>query len=158
QAQFQNWRDFLAARPALRGAPGFAITDPVQQYLMATGRTLFKGMRFEQLHRMQVALDLADDETLRAIPLTDNPGWESEFTGSESMILRSFVDTVAHRDPDILEGHDIFRVTFEKLTARARIHKVKLVIGRDGSIPRVRSSRIQIAERSIQYPRYQVHG
>ena len=32
----------------------FAFSDPVQHYLTATGRTLFKGLPFEELKRMQL--------------------------------------------------------------------------------------------------------
>ena len=49
---FGSWRRFLeAAREPSR--PQHALHDPVQQYLTQSGRTLFKGMRFEDLRRMQ---------------------------------------------------------------------------------------------------------
>ena len=36
------------------GRDFFALTDPVQHYLTATGRTLFKDLPFEELKRLQI--------------------------------------------------------------------------------------------------------
>ena len=157
-ATFQSWDDFQRARKALAGAPFFALTDPVQQYLMATGRTLFKGLRLEQLHRLQLGLVTAGDGIVQSIQLTDNRGRSQELTGAEKKILQEFVGVVREQDPDVLEGHDVFRVALQKLSARARANKVPLKLGRDGSSIGARQSRVQIAERTIQYPKYAIHG
>jgi DNA polymerase I len=157
-ARFQSWTDFQRARKFLGAAPGLAINDPVQQYLMATGRTLFKGMRFDQLHRLQLALVTDAAGAVQAVQLGDNHGWQQELSGAEPQILKKFVEVVRERDPDVLEGHDAFRFALEKLSARARTCKVPLKLGRDGSVIRVRPSRVQIAERTIQYPKYEIHG
>jgi DNA polymerase I len=157
-ARFGSWSDFLRACQALAGAPFHAFNDPVQQYLVATGRTLFKGMRFEQLRRMQIHVETDADGRLRAMLLADSRGWSAQLSGAEKHILAGFVEAVADRDPDALEGHDLFRVIFPRLAGRARACRVRLGIGRDGSAPAARRSRVQIAERTVQYPRYQVHG
>jgi len=157
-AQFQSWTDFQRARKFLGPAAGFAVNDPVQQYLMATGRTSFKGMRFDQLQRLQIASVTNRAGAVQALQLGDSRGWQQELTGAEPQILKKFVEIVRERDPDVLEGHDVFRVTLEKLSARARACKVPLKLGRDGSTIRARQSRVQIAERTIQYPKYEIHG
>ena len=156
-ARFQSWADFQQARKFLGPAAQFAVNDPVQQYLMTTGRTSFKGMRFDQLYRLQLAT-VAADNTLQALQLCDNRGWQQELTGSEAQILKKFIETVQERDPDVLEGHDVFRGAFTKLTERSRAAGVPLKLGRDGSALRSRQSRVQIAERTIQYPKYEVRG
>ncbi|MFM8809047.1 MAG: hypothetical protein ACKOJB_09150, partial [Chthoniobacterales bacterium] len=64
----------------------FALNDLAHQYLLASGRTLFKGMAFEDLRRMQVdietftgadgAMSDANRDPLLAIALSDSSGWE----------------------------------------------------------------------------------
>jgi DNA polymerase elongation subunit (family B) len=157
-ARFQSWADLQQARKFLGAAPHFAINDPVQQYLMATGRTSFKALPFDQLRRLQLATVTAADNTLQALQLCDNCGWQEELTGTEAQILKKFVETIQERDPDVIEGHDIFRGVLSQLTARAHIARVPLKLGRDGSALRSRQSRVQIAERTIQYPKYEIHG
>src|ERR1039457_3893099 len=60
QLLFDTWgdcltaRDFLAARtgknPSAADAPYLFISDLAHQYLLSTGTTLFKGMKFDDLH------------------------------------------------------------------------------------------------------------
>jgi DNA polymerase elongation subunit (family B) len=157
-ARFQSWPDYQRARKLLGTALSFGLNDPIQQYLLATGRTSFKGMPFEELYRMQLAIVVNVEGAIQAIQLGDSRGWQEELTGSESQMLKRFLEIVRERDPDVLEGHDIFRFILEKLTARARACKVPLKLGRDGSVLRARQSRVQIAERTIQYPKYEIHG
>ena len=157
-ARFQSWTDFQQARKFLGTVPYFAVNDPVQQYLMSTGCTSFKTLRFDQLYRLQVATVAAADNTLQALQLCDSRGWQEELTGTETQILKKFVETIQERDPDVLEGHDMFRGILTQLTARARSARVPLKLGRDGAVLRSRQSRVQIAERTIQYPKYEIHG
>jgi DNA polymerase elongation subunit (family B) len=164
-ARFQSWADFQQARKFLGAAVYFGVNDPVEQYLMTTGRTSFKGLRFDQLYRMQLALVVAPDGTLQALQLCDTGGlprsergWQLELTGPEPQILKKFVDIIRERDPDVLEGHDVFRGALTQLSQRARVARVPLKLGRDGSPIRTRQSRVQIAERTIQYPKYEIHG
>ena len=139
----QSWPDFQRARNFLRNAPVLAPNDPVQQYLMATGRTSFKGMRFAQLHRLQIALTAGN-----TIQLADNTGWQSEVRKPDELVA-----VIRKRDPDVIEGHDIFRSILPRIAG-----KRSLKLGRDGSVMSARQSRVQIAERTIQYPKYEIHG
>src|SRR2546421_786592 len=72
-----SWKELIALRNGLKnsGRDFFAFTDPVQHYLTATGRTLFKDLPFEELKRMQLEV-LANDERIMSIALSDNAGWE----------------------------------------------------------------------------------
>jgi DNA polymerase I len=142
-ARFQSWSDFERARKFLGSAPYFALNDPVPQYLLWSGRTHFKQMRFEQLHRLQIALAGRD-----AIQLADNRGWQREVHKPAELVA-----AICERDPDVIEGHDIFRSVLPRLAGRGALR-----LGRDGSAARVRQSRVQVAERTIQYPRYEIHG
>jgi DNA polymerase elongation subunit (family B) len=157
-ARFQSWTDFQAARKHLGNNPYFAVNDPVPQYLMVSSRTSFKGLRFDQLGRMQIAIVTGADKKLQAVQLCDHRGWQQELIGAETQILKEFVETIRARDPDVLEGHDIFRGVFTQIAARAGAARVPLNLGRDGSALRSRSSRVQIAERTIHYPKFEIHG
>ena len=153
----------------------FALNDLAHQYLLASGRTLFKGMAFEDLRRMQVdietftgadgAMSDAARDPLLAIALSDSSGWEEILViddpadeAQEKAALEKFVALVRERDPDVVEGHNIFRFDLPYLEARARNLKVKLDLGRDGSALRSHPSRLQIAERLIQYRKFEIHG
>src|SRR5205085_8791691 len=76
-----SWKELIALRNALKdsGRAYFAFTDPVQHYLTATGRTLFKDLPFEELKRMQLeVLSIAegDADHIISIAVGDNTGWE----------------------------------------------------------------------------------
>ena len=51
-----SWKELIALRNGLKsaGRSFFALSDPVQHYLTSTGRTLFKGLPFEELRRLQL--------------------------------------------------------------------------------------------------------
>jgi DNA polymerase, archaea type len=154
-------------------APHCFINDPVQQYLMASGATLFLGMAFESLQRIQVDIECTTQEgydfcnaeragdAIIAIALSAADGAVEVLSGveySEKEMLQRFVERVRALDPDVIEGHNIFNFDLPYLCARARRHGVKLALGRDGTVPTVRPSRISIAERTIGYSRFQIHG
>src|ERR1051325_7877287 len=72
-----SWEGRIALRNGLKnaGRSFFALSDPVQHYLTHTGRTLFKGLSFEELRRLQLEV-LSLDERLMSIALSENSGWE----------------------------------------------------------------------------------
>jgi DNA polymerase elongation subunit (family B) len=160
-----SWKELIALRNGLKraGRDFFAFTDPVQHYLTATGRTLFKDLPFEELKRMQLEV-LADDHIL-SIALSDHTGWEElimvdpqNVEESERDAIRRLTQLVKERDPDVIEGHDLFRVHLPFLVARARKTKTKLDWGRSGGLLRSRPSRLQIAEKTIDYPKFNLDG
>src|SRR5438876_10408271 len=82
-----SWKELIALRNGLKkaGRSFFALSDPVQHYLSATGRTLFKQLPFEDLTRVQLEVlsptgesDLAEasQNPIAGIALSDNTGWE----------------------------------------------------------------------------------
>lgn len=182
-AVFDSWsaclkaRDWLArstGRPAgAPDAPYLFVGDPVYQHLTLTGRTLFAGMRFEDVRRLQVDIECfttagyefcnaeREGDRLIAIALADNRGWTHVISGAEHderAMLREFVRLVHERDPDVIEGHNLFNFDLPYLAARAARCKVALKIGRDGSSPRRRPSRVSFGERTIAYDRFEIAG
>jgi DNA polymerase elongation subunit (family B) len=148
---FDSWPALAKARTALKAAshPVFSLGDPIQQYLLATGKTLFKTLEWSHLRRLQIALDS------HSIQLADSTGWSQTLDRSA---LETLTSLVQQRDPDVIEGHDLFKKILPALAAHARNAKVKLLWGRDGSPLVSRPSRIQVAEKTITYPKYEVPG
>jgi len=138
---FPNWGAFVAARNSLRlnGTDHVAYPSPEKQFLLITGKTLFKGLTFDDVHRMQLDIETvglsAEPESNRIllIVLSDNRGFEAILEGEEAEMLAEFVRIVRERDPDVLEGHNVFGFDFPFLSARARRCGVPLALGRDGS-------------------------
>jgi DNA polymerase elongation subunit (family B) len=170
-----SWKELIALRNGLRsaGRDFFAFTDPVQHYLTATGRTLFKDLPFEELKRMQLEVlsavagggDPGGVDHIMSISLSDNTGWEevivvdpNNLEESEREALRRLAALIKERDPDVIEGHDLFRVHLPLLVARAKKLKTKLDWGRSGGFLRSRPSRLQIAEKTIDYPKFTIDG
>jgi DNA polymerase elongation subunit (family B) len=72
--------------------------------------------------------------------------------------LKRLTSLIKERDPDVIEGHDMFRVDLPFLVERAKKLKTKLDWGRSGGFLRSRPSRLQIAEKTIDYPKFAVDG
>jgi DNA polymerase I len=173
-----SWKELIALRNGLKkaGRDFFALTDPVQHYLTATGRTLFKDLPIEELKRLQFeVLSFADpvaggaeageNDHIMSIALSDNTGWEellvvdpANVEESERDVIKRLTNIIKERDPDVIEGHNLFRFDLPYLVARARKGKTKLDWGRSGGFLRSRPSRLQIAEKTIDYPKFTVEG
>jgi len=154
-------------------APYRFLNDAVQQFLLLTGKTSFLGLGFSDLRRMAVDIEVFTAEGFEfphaarpsdriiAIAMADSTGWERVLSGremSEREMLEQCSRLISERDPDVIEGHNIFRFDLEYMEARARQCGVELRWGRDGSALRGHPSRMQVAERAISYRRYQITG
>ena len=181
--RLRGWGDALKARAHLAKVTGKAQTapdapflflgDPIQQHLMLSGQTHFLELPFDALRRLQLDIETycaggyefpnaaRPEDRIIAIALSDNTGWEQVISGKalgESEMLRELVRIVAERDPDVIEGHNLFRFDLEYIEARARRHKVPLALGRGGALLSGHASRMQVAERTIAYRKYEVFG
>src|SRR6266542_945695 len=173
-----SWKEFVALRNGLKkaGRDFFAFSDPVQHYLTATGRTLFKGLPFEELKRMQLEVlqwedavagggETGRDDHIMSIALSDNTGWEemiivdpANVEESEHAALKRLTALIKERDPDVIEGHNLFRFDLPYLVSRAKKAKTKLDWGRSGGFLRSRPSRLPIAEKTLDYPKFAIDG
>src|SRR5438034_2278384 len=169
-----SWKELIALRNGLKNSRRdfFAFTDPVQHYLTATGRTLFKDLPFEELKRMQIEVlsvagidEPGDKDHVMSIALSDNTGWEelivvdrNNIEESERNALKRLTTLIKDRGPDVIEGHNLFRFDVPYLVGRAKKLKTKLDWGRSSGFPRSRPSRLQIAEKTIDYPKFTIDG
>lgn len=159
--------------PSAGDAPYWYFSDPLQQFLLLSGKTHFFGMSFGQLKRMQIDIETycqggfsfpnaaRASDRITAIAMSDSTGWERLISGKEfdeAEMLSLMVKEVQQHDPDVIEGHNLFRFDLEYIEARARRHKVNLKLGRDGSRLGGHASRMQIAERTITYRKYEIFG
>src|SRR5262245_9385865 len=108
---------------------------------------------------------LTGDERSMSIALSDNSGWEGRSVvnpknagESERDAIRRLNALIKERDPDVIEGHDLFRSDLSLIVARAKRLKTKLDWGRSGGFLRSRPSRLQIAEKTIDYPKFAIDG
>jgi DNA polymerase elongation subunit (family B) len=182
-ALFQSWLDCTKARthlskttripPSSPDAPYLFFSDPVHQFLLLTGKTLFKKLAFKDLHRLALDIETATapgyafsnpnrkEDRILSIALMDNHGNEEVLFATEydeREMLEAAGEIIHRYDPDVLEGHNLFNFDLEYIVTRARMHGVKLQWGRDGSEPRVRRSRFSVAERVIDYSRMDIFG
>ena len=154
-------------------APYLYVSDPVHQFLLLTGKTLFKGLAFKDLHRMALDIETAcapgfefsnperEEDRILSIALMDNQGYSEVIFGKdmeEKEMLASLGERITRLDPDVIEGHNLFNFDLEYLRARAKRHGVPLAWGRDGSSPRIRRSRFTVAERIIDFTRMDIFG
>ena len=182
-ARFGSWGDALAARDRCRNTSGEAASGPaapyhfppdaVHQYLLLAGRTSFGGMRFGDLRRLALDIEVVTTDgyefpsatragdRIVAIALADSTGFREVLRGDrmdEATLLAECGRIIRDRDPDVIEGHNIFRFDLEYIEARARRHGASLAWGRDGSPLRGRPARLSVAERTIGFRRYEVAG
>jgi DNA polymerase elongation subunit (family B) len=183
RARFGAWGEALGARDRCRdqtgqpsnvpGAPYLFLGDAVHQYLLQTGRTSFGRLVFTDLRRLALDIEVMTSEghefpsaarpgdRIIAVALADSTGFRHVVRGDrldERALLDECSRLIRERDPDVIEGHNIFRFDLEYLEARARMHRVALAWGRGGETLRSRVARLSIAERTIGYRRYEVAG
>ena len=148
--------------------------DAVTQYLLQTGKTLFKGMIFDDLYRMQLDIEtnynpvkiksehsaFQEDEVI-IISLSDSKGWEAVLHAKgrdEKTLLEECIALITAKDPDVIEGHNIFSFDLSYLQRRCDHYGIKFSIGRNGLVPKTFQASIRFAERSIDYPFFDVPG
>lgn len=145
--------------------------DAISQFLMQSGRTLFKGMAFDEIHRLQLDIETYStkrfsnakrpQDRITIIALSDNRGWRHAIDGrslSEREMLVELVRIIRERDPDVIEGHNIYNFDLPYIMRRCDMHNVPFAIGRDNTVPRAFDSRASFAERSVDYTAIEIPG
>jgi DNA polymerase, archaea type len=122
------------------------VLAPDEQYLVATGRTYFRDLAFDDLRRMQIDLETTglDPATSRvfliAMRTPDGAVEILEDDQSEAMLLRRLVDRVRFHDPDVIENHHLHGFDLPFLARRAQALRVQLALGRVGGGLRERAA------------------
>lgn len=146
--------------------------DMSTQYLLQSGKTLFKGMAFNDVYRMQLDIETYSanykfsraeriDDRIILIALSDNRGFETLLGGkhvSEKSLLQQCIKLILEKDPDVIEGHNIFNFDLPYILKRCELLGLEFGIGRDGSVPKGFSTRSAFAERELEYTGYDIFG
>jgi DNA polymerase, archaea type len=115
---------------------------PEEQYLVATGRTYFRDLPFDQLHRLQFDLETTGLDARRdrifMVSIRYHGGETEvlEATGTddaaEADLIRRLMERVRAADPDVIENHNLHGFDLPFLDQRARKLGVPLSLGRIG--------------------------
>jgi DNA polymerase elongation subunit (family B) len=189
-AIFRSWRNYRAALDFVNsrnngnsGDPenpdsGVHLTynrgDAVTQYFLQSGKTLFKGMIFEDLHRLQLDIETYydplnrkdrshsfGDDPVIIVSLSDNRSWEHVIHArgrSEKALLAELISILQDKDPDVIEGHNIFGFDLPYLQRRCELHGIPFRIGRDSLVPKSFPASIRFAERTLDYHFFDIPG
>ncbi len=120
--------------------------DPVRQFLLQSGITLFKGMKFDELVRVSIDVQGIpesakkrkgkQEERLVVVTLIANGEKEQlSTTGKrgEKELLEQVVQRINTLNPDVIEGYDLFGSILPALVRCSERQNVPLTVGRDGS-------------------------
>ena len=150
----------------------YRVGSPTQQYLMQSGRTCLLDMTLDDLHRLQLDIEVyteggfpsaeRPEDKIIIVAFSDNRGWTRllhlDNEVDEATLLRQTVQTIRERDPDVIEGHNVFSFDLTYILDRCDLHGVDFAIGRDGSTPRTYDSSMRFAERTVDYPAVDIVG
>jgi DNA polymerase, archaea type len=167
---FSSWSAWGDAYRFARdnGIPIVTFPSPVEQYLVNSGRGLFRGMQFDELKRVQL-----DIETLGLDPYQDAAAIVMvtlAVNGSQPVVLRGdelaepeLIDALESWlqdiDPDVIEGHNLYNFDLPFLIERARRYGRALRWGRDGSpVRQGGEQRFKAGARTIPYVAAYVYG
>ena len=128
-ARAGRWREL--------GKGSALVLPPEEQYLVTTGRTYFRGLKFDELRRMQFDLETTglDPEHDRIFLIAMRDPWGGAETledGDEAELIRRLVERVRAADPDVIENHNLHGFDLPFLDRRARKLGVPLALGRTG--------------------------
>ncbi|HEX6039277.1 MAG TPA: ribonuclease H-like domain-containing protein [Longimicrobium sp.] len=138
------------------GAESALVLPPDEQYLVATGRTYFRGLTFDDLRRLQFDLETTGLDARRdrvfMIAVRHPDGrtetLEAHGTGdaAEADLILRLAETVRAADPDVIENHNLHGFDLPFLAQRAARLRVPLVLGRlEGRGLRERAARRGVA-------------
>jgi DNA polymerase I len=149
------------------------VADPATQFLMQSGKTLYKGMSFNDVRRLQLDIETytgggrmfssasRTTDRIILISLGDSSGWRQVLDGrtlSEPQMLSALVKLIRERDPDVIEGHNIFNFDLPYVLERCALHRISPAFGRDGSVPRTFDTRSAYAEQPFEYTVTEIAG
>ena len=144
------------------------------QFLLQHSARLYQDLPFGALRRCQLDIETASSEGKfshaarpgdRVLAIGLRCGGRNRLLLLEAMtdaaeggLLEAANAALAELDPDVIEGHNIFRFDLDYLRVRCRRHKVPCAWGRYGQNAEFRQSRLKVAERWIDFPRCDLPG
>lgn len=169
KVSFDSRQSYMRAVSSLaaRDPDAINLRSPLSQFLVASGKTFFKGMAFEDLRRLQLDIETLGfdpkepDACIIMVALRQGD-WEEVLIleTDEADLLRRVAECIQARDPDVIEGHNIFNFDLPYLVERARRANVRLPLGRDGSDPNVAAftQRFRAGPLSLPFSTVHIYG
>ena len=174
-AHAEDLTGFDALAEALRGQVTLDAIRPYEsQFLLQQRERLYRDLSFSQLRRCQLDIEVASpaggfpdaarpEDRILAIGLRVGGRnrlllLEENSDPGEKALLQALAAALAELDPDVIEGHNIFKFDLDYLRQRCRRHKVACAWGRYGQKAAFRSSRLKVAERWIDFMRCDLPG
>jgi len=171
-ASLEAYDGFL--KTARESAAVDAIRPLESQFLLQHRARLYGELGFGKLRRLQLDIETAStggafsdaaqpDDRVLAIGLRTGGRntlllIEEMTDAAERKLLLDFNAALAAADPDVIEGHNLFKFDLDYLRQRCRLRKVPVAWGRFGQKATFRSSRLKVAERWIDFPRCDLPG
>jgi DNA polymerase I len=160
---------------AAKDTGGVDAVRPLEsQFLLQHRERLYRHLGFAQLRRCQLDIETASadgtfsdaakpDDRVLAIGLRFGERnrllvLDELSDAGEKRLLEALNVALAEEDPDVLEGHNIFKFDLDYLRQRAKKLKVPCAWGRFGQKAVFRNSRLKVAERWIDFPRCDLPG
>ncbi|MBI5475206.1 MAG: hypothetical protein HY964_00540 [Ignavibacteriales bacterium] len=147
--------------------------DPVTQFLKQSGKTLFKGINFSDLNRLQIDIKTQTsqkskasnayrlEDQILAIGLKNNSGFQKTLSilrKSEKDILQELIEIIKSTDPDIIEGYDLINYILPYLAIRCELFNIDFQICRDGSVPKFSGNRYYRQDKPGEYYTVEITG
>jgi DNA polymerase elongation subunit (family B) len=161
---------------AVREGTAVDVLRPYEsQWLLQRRARLYADLHFSALRRCQLDIETGSgepgafsdarkpDDRVLAIGLQCGERREllaldEESDAGEKKLLVAFNERLHELDPDVIEGHNIFKFDLDYLRQRSRRHKVPCAWGRFGQPAEFRNSRMKVAERWIDFTRCDLPG
>ncbi|MCB1453990.1 MAG: ribonuclease H-like domain-containing protein, partial [Rhizobiaceae bacterium] len=168
----ENFQGFLKLA---RDEGGIDVLRPWEsQFLLQSRARLYADLNFSDLRRCQLDIETASADGGfsdarnpgdRVLAIGLRQGGENrllvlreETEAAEKLLLEELNAALAEFDPDVIEGHNIFKFDFDYLRQRCKRHKVPCAWGRFGQSASFRNSRLKVAERWVDFPRCDLPG
>jgi DNA polymerase, archaea type len=170
--------DYGAFNRHVRAARDGANVDVVRplesQFLLQQRERLYRDLTFNQLRRCQLDIEVASpdggfpdatraEDRIIAIGLRVSGVnrlllLDGMTDAAEKKLLQEFCAALHDADPDVIEGHNLFKFDLDYLRQRSRRYQLGCAWGRYGQKATFRSSKLKVAERWIDFTRCDMPG
>lgn len=135
----------------------------IEQYLISSGNTFYKGLDFDDLVRMQIDIETTHLNPRKgrifAIAISTSQGFSKVMHGHDEKVLLNSLNMVIKKlDPDIIENHNIFKFDLPYILERARFHGVKIKLGRTDENYRLYKDTLKSGGETLSFDRISVTG
>ena len=174
-ARAESLGQYEAFLDEAKAAGGVDAIRPLEsQFLLQRRVRMFGDLLFSQVRRCQLDIETGSEDgsfsdaakpgdrvlaiglqfgsRQRLLVLTDS------IDAAEKALLEEFNAVLAAEDPDVIEGHNLFKFDLDYLRQRSKRLKVPCALGRFGRKATFRNSRLKVAERWIDFPRCDLPG